>query len=176
MVSYAAKTGFMPEYGIHLTEKKKGDMLFIFDQDFKNELKDIGQIIPLTVGLMINVIAPMQVVSVLVKVVKTLSFVLLGVLCFLVVLTQYKLLTVFGLKAFLGMFIMFAITALIPWWFGGQIKAKQKALLCNSTLRNGAAAMVVVSSAFPPGPSLASALTDTLFRFIFNGSNCIHVW
>ena len=114
MVSYAAKTGFMPEYGIHLTEKKKGDMLFILDQDFKNELKDIGQIIPLTVGLMINVIAPIQVLSVLAKTVKTVSLIFFGVSFFLVVLTQYKLLSVFGLKAFLGMSIMFSNTAFIP--------------------------------------------------------------
>ena len=46
------------------------------------------------------------------------------------------------------------------------IKVKQKVLLCNSTLRNGAAAMAVVSNNFPQGPALAAALTDTLFRFI----------
>jgi len=115
---YPANYGFLcsknTEYEIHLTEKKKGDMLFILDQDFKNELKDIGQIIPLTVGLMINVIAPIQVLSVLAKTVKTVSLIFFGVSFFLVVLTQYKLLSVFGLKAFLGMSIMFSNTAFIP--------------------------------------------------------------
>jgi len=42
MVLYAAITGVMPEYGMHLAENRRGQMLFEVDPDLVMELRDIG--------------------------------------------------------------------------------------------------------------------------------------
>ena len=47
MVLYAAITGVMPEYGMHLTENRRGQMLFEVDPDLLPELQDIGDYVAL---------------------------------------------------------------------------------------------------------------------------------
>ena len=47
MVLYAAITGVMPEYGMHLWENRKGQMLFEVTPDVLPELKDIGDFVAL---------------------------------------------------------------------------------------------------------------------------------
>ena len=47
MVLYSAITGVMPEYGMHLQENRKGQMLFEVNPDVLPELQDIGDYVAL---------------------------------------------------------------------------------------------------------------------------------
>ncbi len=47
MVLYAAITGVMPEYGMHLPENRRGQMLFKVDPELLPELQDIGDYVAL---------------------------------------------------------------------------------------------------------------------------------
>jgi len=47
MVLYAAVTGVMPEYGMHLPENRRGRMLFEVDPEVLPELQDIGDFVAL---------------------------------------------------------------------------------------------------------------------------------
>ena len=47
MVLYAAITGVMPEYGMHLTESRRGQMLFEVAPDVLPELQDVGDYVAL---------------------------------------------------------------------------------------------------------------------------------
>jgi predicted aconitase/predicted aconitase with swiveling domain len=47
MVLYAAITGVMPEYGMHLPENRRGQMLFEVDPELLPELQDVGDYVAL---------------------------------------------------------------------------------------------------------------------------------
>ncbi len=47
MVLYAALTGVMPEYGMHLTENRRGQVLFEIEPELLPELQDIGDYVAL---------------------------------------------------------------------------------------------------------------------------------
>jgi len=47
MVLYAAITGVMPEYGMHLAENRRGDMLFEVDRAVTSELSDVADYVAL---------------------------------------------------------------------------------------------------------------------------------
>jgi hypothetical protein len=47
MVLYAAITGVMPEYGMHLMENRRGQMLFEVQPDVPPELQDVGDFVAL---------------------------------------------------------------------------------------------------------------------------------
>jgi predicted aconitase len=47
MVLYAAITGVMPEYGVHLQENRTGQMIFDIDPDVVQDLEDVGDYVAL---------------------------------------------------------------------------------------------------------------------------------
>jgi len=47
MVLYAAITGVMPEYGMHLAENRRGELLFEVDPELAGELSDVGDYVAL---------------------------------------------------------------------------------------------------------------------------------
>jgi hypothetical protein len=47
MVLYAAITGVMPEYGVHLQENRTGNMIFEVDREVSDELSDVGDYVAL---------------------------------------------------------------------------------------------------------------------------------
>jgi len=47
MVLYAAITGVMPEYGMHIAENRRGEMLFQVDPAVTKELNDVGDYVAL---------------------------------------------------------------------------------------------------------------------------------
>jgi bile acid:Na+ symporter, BASS family len=122
----------------------------------------VGQLLPLVIGLTLsryyNKIRPK-----ITKYLRPLNFILAITAISLMMITQWSMLSAFTLTAWGGMLILFIGIICISWFMGGPRLDTRKALIFNSTIPNGPAALVVVSMNLAGTPAPAAVLAFSLF-------------
>ncbi len=122
----------------------------------------VGQLLPLSAGLAINGLAPTVAGNTLTPL-KIINNILLLAVCILVFATGYQTLTIFGVKAAIGIAALFAASALAGWCLGGPGTALRKAVMFNTTIRNASVALVIASGNFAGTPAVAATFAYSLF-------------
>lgn len=121
----------------------------------------LGQLLPLSLGLALNHWRS-AIVQKIAKPVQTLNKILLLGTCFLVILTHYKTLQLFGWGTLVGCLTLFAACLIIGWMLGGPNQAERKALIFSTTIRNTPASLVVASTNFAGTAAPAAVFVFTL--------------
>jgi BASS family bile acid:Na+ symporter len=122
----------------------------------------VGQFLPLAGGLALNGLASsfaLRAISPL----RITTNILMLVACVLVIVSDYKALGLFGIKAVLGITMLFVSSALVGWLLGGPGTDLRKAVTLNTTIRNVPVAMVIVSGNFAGTPAVSATFVYSLF-------------
>jgi BASS family bile acid:Na+ symporter len=122
----------------------------------------VGQFLPLAVALALNGLASSFAARALAPVRITTNIFML-VACVLVMVSEYKSLGLFGVKAVIGITMLFVSSALAGWWLGGPGTGLRKAVTLNTTIRNVPVAMVIVSGNFAGTPAVSATFVYSLF-------------
>ncbi len=122
----------------------------------------VGQFLPLATGLVLNGLAPSFARRALAPLRITTNIVMLAA-CVLVIVSNYKSLGLFGVKAVIGITVLFVSSALAGWWLGGPESGLRKAVTLNTTIRNVPVTMVIVSGNFAGTPAVAATFVYSLF-------------
>jgi BASS family bile acid:Na+ symporter len=122
----------------------------------------VGQFLPLALGLALSSVASSFAPKALAPVRMTTNIFML-VACVLVMVSDYKSLGLFGVKAVVGITVLFVSSALAGWWLGGPGKGLRKAVTLNTTIRNVPVAMVIVSGNFAGTPAVSATFVYSLF-------------
>jgi bile acid:Na+ symporter, BASS family len=122
----------------------------------------VGQLFPLVAGLTLSryfkKIRPR-----ITKYLRSLNLVLAISAISLVMIAQWAMLSTFTLTAWGGMLILFIGIICVSWLMGGPKLGTRKALIFNSTIPNGPAALVVASISLAGTPAPAAVLAFSLF-------------
>jgi len=124
-----------------------------------------SQVIPIAAGLALRHFALKTAVKIL-DPVKKLSSILTAGSFAVIFLLDYKMLFIFELKAFSGMLLLFIISICSGYFLGGSGKQVKRSLAILTTIRNAAAALVIINASFPGTPAFASALTYSVFSVL----------
>jgi predicted Na+-dependent transporter len=122
----------------------------------------VGQFLPLAVALALNGLASSFATRALAPVRITTNIFMLAA-CVLVMVSEYKSLGLFGVKAVIGITMLFVSSALAGWWLGGPGTGLRKAVTLNTTIRNVPVAMVIVSGNFAGTPAVSATFVYSLF-------------
>jgi BASS family bile acid:Na+ symporter len=122
----------------------------------------VGQFLPLALGLALTSLSSSFAPRVLAPVRITTNIFMLTA-CVLVIVSEYKSLGLFGVKAIIGITMLFVSSALAGWWLGGPGTGLRKAVTLNTTIRNVPVAMVIVSGNFAGTPAVSATFVYSLF-------------
>lgn len=125
----------------------------------------LGQLLPLSLGLALNHWRS-AIVKKITKPIRILNTMLLLGTCFLVILTHYHTLQLFGWKTAVGCIALFAACLMIGWMLGGPHQAERKALIFSTTIRNTPASLVVASANFGGTAAPAAVFVFTLISVL----------
>lgn len=125
----------------------------------------LGQLLPLSLGLALNHWRS-AIVKKITKPIRILNTMLLLGTCFLVILTHYHTLQLFGWKTVVGCVTLFAACLMIGWMLGGPHQAERKALIFSTTIRNTPASLVVASTNFGGTAAPAAVFVFTLISVL----------
>jgi predicted Na+-dependent transporter len=121
------------------------------------EVLAIGQMAPLAIGLAIGEFWPSLRVK-LAKPFKLMSNVLMVAACGMILVTEWRTLAEFGPKAVIGMLALFVFSMIAGAIMGGPGWTERKTMALMTTIRNSAAALVIVSDNFSGTPAPAAVL------------------
>jgi BASS family bile acid:Na+ symporter len=124
-----------------------------------------GQIIPIAIGLGLRHFTLKTATRILIPV-KRLSGVLTAGSFAVVLFIDHKMLFIFELKAFSGMLLLFIISICSGYFLGGTGIQVKRSLAILTTIRNAAAALVIINASFPGSPAFASALTYSVLSVL----------
>jgi bile acid:Na+ symporter, BASS family len=122
------------------------------------EVLVVGQMAPLAIGLAISEFWP-SLKQKLAKPSKVMSNVLMAVVYSMILLTEGHALFEFGPKAVIGMLALFVSSMIAGGIMGGPRWMHRKTMALMTTIRNSAAALVIVSDNFTGTPAPVAVLS-----------------
>jgi len=84
----------------------------------------------------------------------------------LVIVVQFRMLSVIRAKGYLGMLLLWAISAGAAWVLGGPVASERSALAITTAVRNVGVALVIAGGNFPGTPAVTATIAYGLFQTV----------
>jgi BASS family bile acid:Na+ symporter len=82
----------------------------------------------------------------------------------LVIVVQFRMLSAIRVKGYVGMFLLWAISAGVGWALGGRVASERGALAITTAVRNVGVALVIAGGNFPGTPAVTATIAYGLFQ------------
>jgi BASS family bile acid:Na+ symporter len=121
------------------------------------------QILPLCVGLAIRAYRP-ALAERWQRPAGRISTVLNLALLVLIIVVQFPMLSAIRGKGYLGMFLLWSISAAVGWVLGGRMASERSTLAITTVVRNVGVALVIAGGSFPGTPAVTATTAYGLFQ------------